>query len=61
MSDRGYYQPGPDVKAQELVVDMLVAAVVRTFLAVLGLVLMLITRGIGSAKREPLVRIPRFT
>jgi hypothetical protein len=41
MSDGRYSQPELYVKSQEVIVDMLVAAVVKTFVTVLGLVLAL--------------------
>jgi len=48
------------VKTQEVVVDMLVAAAVKTFVAALGLVLALTTRRLGVANHEALSRLPSF-
>ena len=59
MSSRGHYRPESNAKTREVVVDMLVAAVVKTFVAVLGLVLALTTRGLGGANHGALDRIPR--
>jgi hypothetical protein len=54
MSAPKYYRLEPCGKTQEVVVDTLVAAVVKAFVAVLGLVLALTSRRLGGANHEAL-------